>query len=214
MTLLYCVRHGETDWNRERRWQGHTDRHLNDEGRAHAAAAAEALAAVPFASIISSDLRRSLDTAAPLAARLDLPVRTEVGLREVDVGSWAGLTREQAFARDPRGARRHAAGRTGWTDGETYEQMMARAADAATRIADAHDQTDRVAVFTHGGVIRGLAAHVLGIDSATARRQLRAVAHVSLTVVRVPRTGQDRPWQLARYNHHLVELALSPDDVT
>jgi probable phosphoglycerate mutase len=214
VTLLYCVRHGETDWNRERRWQGHSDRDLNAEGRGHADAAAEALAGVPFASIISSDLRRSLDTAAPLAARTGLPVRREPGLREVDVGSWAGLTREQAFVRDPGASARHAAGETGWTDGETYERMTARAAAAARAIADAHAPGDRVAVFTHGGVIRGLAAHVLGVDAARARLHLRAVAHVSLTVIRVPRSDQDRPWQLARYNHHLVELALSPDDIT
>jgi len=214
MTLLYCVRHGETDWNRQRRWQGHTDQPLNAEGRSHAEAAAEALAGVPFASVVSSDLRRSLDTAAPLAARLGLAVQSEPGLREVDVGSWAGLTREQAFAADPDAARRHAAGETGWTDGETYEQMMTRAATAARAIADAHEADDRVAVFTHGGVIRGLAAHVLGVDSAAARLHLRAVAHVSLTVVRVPRARRARTWQLARYNHHLVELALSPDDVT
>ena len=214
MTLLYCVRHGETDWNRERRWQGHTDRHLNAEGRGHAEAAAEALAAVPFASVVSSDLQRSLDTAAPLAARLGLPIRQERGLREVDVGSWAGLTREEAFRQDPVAADRHAAGETGWTDGETYDQMTARAAAAAAAIADDHGTDDRVAVFTHGGVIRGLAAHILGLGSAAARVHLRAVAHVSLTVVRVPHSSQNRPWQLVRYNHHLVELALSPDDVT
>ncbi len=98
VTELLLARHGETDWNRERRWQGHADPPLNELGRAQARRLAEALAGEQLEAIYASDLRRAHETAEIVGARLGLPVTSDPDLREIDVGSWSGLT--------PRGARR------------------------------------------------------------------------------------------------------------
>lgn len=208
MAFLLCVRHGETDWNRQGRWQGHSDQELNAEGTAQAEAVALALAAEPLVAIVSSDLRRSTATAAPLAERLGLPVVRRRDLREVDVGSWAGLTREEAFARDPSAAARHAAGLTGWTDGETYEAMMDRARRVANELADEYAADARVAVFTHGGIIRALAALAVGISSSEARRRIQHVEHASITELRVLPSSARRPWRLVRFNQSMAAAAM------
>src|SRR5512146_906329 len=89
MTTLLIARHGETDWNREGRWQGWADPPLNDTGRAQARKLAEELSTTAFDAVYSSDLRRAFQTAEILAAPHGIPVVTDAGLREIDVGSWS-----------------------------------------------------------------------------------------------------------------------------
>ncbi len=139
MTELLLVRHGETDWNRERRWQGHADPPLNEAGRAQAAELAAALAGERLDAIYASDLRRAYETAEILGARLGLPVTSDPDLREIDVGSWSGLTREQLAGRE-------------W-DGETQEAHRKRVLRAVRRVARLHP-AGRVLVVTHGGSLR------------------------------------------------------------
>jgi broad specificity phosphatase PhoE len=169
MATLLLARHGQTDWNAERRWQGHTDRPLNKRGREQAEALAERLADVELTAVYSSDLRRARDTAAVVAERRALEVRTGPELREVDVGSWAGLTRAEAEARFPEAFARWQEGHPGWEDGESYEAMTARVVRAAREIAAA-EPDGPVLVVTHAGPIRALHAAALGIDIHTYRR--------------------------------------------
>ena len=102
-TLVLVARHGQTDWNRERRWQGHADRPLTPAGRAQAQALAGRLGAVRLDAICASDLRRARETARTVAAPHGLEVEIVPALREVDTGDWTGLTRAEAEARDPAG---------------------------------------------------------------------------------------------------------------
>jgi broad specificity phosphatase PhoE len=169
MAILLLARHGQTDWNAERRWQGHSDRPLYERGREQAEALAERLAEIDLAAIYSSDLTRARDTAAAVAERLGLDVRTLPELREVDVGSWAGLTRAEAEARFPEAFARWEQGHPGWDDGESYEEMTARVVRAARQIAAA-ESDGPVLVVTHAGPIRALHAAALGIDIHTYRR--------------------------------------------
>ena len=106
MTTLLLARHGETDWNRARRWQGHADRPLTDRGRAQAAALGDRLANIALDAVYSSDLRRARETAEAVALPHGLDVIELPELREVDVGSWEGLTRAEAEAKFPDGFRR------------------------------------------------------------------------------------------------------------
>jgi len=153
MTTLLLARHGETDWNREGRWQGWADPPLNDLGRAQAGALAETLRSVPFDAVYSSDLRRAHETAEILAAPHAVPVVTDPGLREIDVGSWSGLTRAEIDARFGPD--------TVHPDGETREQHAARVLAAVERLARAHPE-GRVLLVTHGGTIRALRSHAIG----------------------------------------------------
>jgi broad specificity phosphatase PhoE len=151
-TTLLIARHGETDWNRERRWQGHADLPLNDTGREQARALARELAPDPPSAVYTSDLARSRETAAIVAGELGLPVTSDARLREVDVGEWSGLLWSEIEERYPEGAARRLAGGTGWEEGEAYSAMGRRVVAALLEIGAAHEG-GRVLVVTHGGPV-------------------------------------------------------------
>ena len=149
MTTILLVRHGETDWNVERRVQGHSDRPLNDNGRAQALALAETLAGEDLDAVYSSDLARAFETARVIAERHGLPVTTLAGLRERNFGTWEGLTDTEIFERFP-------AAKTGsWGDAETQAEMHERVLATLREIAAAHPD-GCVLVVTHGGPLRRL----------------------------------------------------------
>ena len=101
-TRICIIRHGETDWNVERRIQGHVDIPLNANGQAQAAAAAGGLAGHAFTAAYSSDLERAWRTAETATRALDLEVRAERGLRERHYGILQGLTAAEILERWPR----------------------------------------------------------------------------------------------------------------
>jgi broad specificity phosphatase PhoE len=146
MTTILLARHGETDWNREGRWQGWADPPLNETGRAQARALAAELRGTPFDAAYSSDLRRAAETAEIVAAPHNVPVVLDPDLREIDIGSWSGLTRAEIVERFPDGRR---------PDGETHTEQATRVRAAVTRIARVHPG-GRVLVVGHGGTIRSI----------------------------------------------------------
>jgi broad specificity phosphatase PhoE len=146
MTTILLARHGETDWNKEGRWQGWADPPLNDTGRAQARALAEQLRETPFDAVYSSDLKRAHETALILAEPHGVPVVVDRDLREIDIGSWSGLTHTEIRERFPDGRR---------PDGETREQHAERILAAVQRIARDH-LGERILVVSHGGTIRAV----------------------------------------------------------
>ena len=100
VTTLILARHGETDWNRNGIWQGHGDPPLNDLGREQAAALAERLRGSSLHALYSSDLKRADETAEFVARATGLAYAPS-GLREIDVGSWTGLTLAEIAERFP-----------------------------------------------------------------------------------------------------------------
>lgn len=169
MTTILLARHGETDWNREGRFQGHADPPLNRTGRAQAVDLSAALMAEQLSAVYSSPLRRALETAEVLATSHGLEPVPVDDLREVDVGSWSGLTRAEVEERFPAQFARWLDYGQGWEDGETYEEMGRRAVDALLLLAAAHDG-ERVLAVTHGGPIRAAFAFADGTTHAEARR--------------------------------------------
>jgi broad specificity phosphatase PhoE len=173
MTIILLARHGQSDWNASRRWQGHADRPLTKLGREQSHALAGRLAHIELDAVYSSDLQRAAETAAAVAEEQGLEAVELVELREVDVGSWSGLTREEAELRFPDGFARWREGYPGWEDGESYEEMTTRILNAVLGIARAHEG-GRVLVVSHGGPIRAIHASALGLD-VHAYRRLRPV---------------------------------------
>jgi len=168
-TTVLLARHGETDWNRAGRFQGHADPPLNERGHEQARELAEALSTQPIAAVYASDLRRAAETARIVADRLALPLSLRRELREVDVGEFTGLTRAEIDARWPEAQRRYEERGYGWVDGETLDAMSTRAHAALLEIARAHpDQT--VLVVGHGGTVRAMLALVDGMDVVSHRR--------------------------------------------
>lgn len=167
MTELLLVRHAETDWNAESRWQGHADPPLNERGRAQARELAERLSRERIDAVYTSDLRRARETADEVGRRLGLEPVPVPDLREVDVGEWSGLTYAEITDRWP-GAER-------WQVGETPEAMADRVVAAVRRIAADHPD-GRVLVVSHGGPIRAVRAAAARLPYAEHRKAEPAAA--------------------------------------
>jgi broad specificity phosphatase PhoE len=171
MTELLLVRHGETDWNRDLRFQGHADRRLNETGREQARTIAEELAREKIDAIYTSDLARARETAELIAERAGVPFILEPQLREIDVGEWQGLTRLEIEERFPDGMRNWHERGHGWENGETYDELTERVLEAVDRIVRLHPD-GRVVLVGHGGTIRAIRAHVDESTVAEHRRVL------------------------------------------
>lgn len=182
MTRALLIRHGETPWNRDRRWQGHADVPLSPDGLEQAVRLAAHLREQSSAIeiVYSSDLLRARDTARELARVLGVPLALEPSWREMHVGAWTGLNRDEIKARFAEEWERIAAGedlRRG--GGETFAEFSARVLRSLDSIRARHaDQT--VAVVTHGGVIRAALLHALGLPA----QRLREVSRVDNTAVK------------------------------
>jgi len=155
------VRHAESEWNATGRWQGQSDPPLSLEGRRQVARLAERLVAeferTPVSGLVCSDLARARATAAGVAEVLGLDARLEPGLREMDIGEWSGLTREEIAGLAPTLLTRFDAGDPDARPpgGETRREIRHRARLALRRIVNA-DPSGRIIVVTHLGVIRAL----------------------------------------------------------
>jgi probable phosphoglycerate mutase len=204
MARVLLIRHGETDWSRDGRWQGHVDVSLNATGLAQAERLADALEGRAPTLLACSDLTRARQTIQPLAERLGLEPVVEPGLREIDVGSWAGLSREEAAEQDPEGAARHASGGAGWSDGETYDEVATRGLAALERVCTNAGSDDLVVVIAHGALIGATAGRILGMSAVEQRRRLGRSSHGNAA------TFEYRPdapvvWRVLAYNAPIVE---------
>lgn len=182
---LVLVRHGESIWNAEGRYQGHADPGLTERGRAQATVTARLLAR-EYADadlLLRSDLQRVAETAALTEAVLDVDVSVDERLREIDLGTWSGLTREEVAERDPEGFQ-------AWTrcedasllrrgGGETYAELRERVWSVLREVSRGDGN---VLIFTHGGPIRAAVAAALGL---TMRQEVRlaGVGNCSLTLL-------------------------------
>ena len=161
---LLLLRHAETDWNREGRYQGGQDVALSDTGRAQADSAARLLAARPLGAVWSSPLRRARDTAEAIAAGRGLAVRVDDAFAEMRFGEWEGLTVDEVSRRYPEEARAwrdapHAAAVPG---GEALAEVRARVLRGLEAVRRAHDG-ETVCVVAHGISSRVLILEALGL---------------------------------------------------
>jgi broad specificity phosphatase PhoE len=180
---LLLVRHGETDWNVERRFQGHADPPLNATGRKQAQALADELAGTQIEAVYTSDLVRARETAEIVGARVGSPVIALRELREIDVGEWQGLTWPEIEERFPDGVRDWHAEGHGWRAGETYEQLAERVLAAAQRIASQHPD-ERVLIVGHGGTVRVVRAFVERLTVAASRRGSSPIGNCEIFRIR------------------------------
>lgn len=192
-TLLYLVRHGETDWNKQRRIQGSTDIPLNATGRAQAAAAAELLTRRRFDAVVASPLSRALETGTIIAARLGLPSPdTHPGLAERSYGDAEGLTDAEVAERYPHD---DIPGR------ESRAALLARVTETLGEIAVRYD-AGVVLVATHGAVIRSV---VNAAAPGTADRHSTPIRNGSIHSFR---------WDPERFHAELVRFDDPIDEVS
>jgi len=179
---LYLLRHGETVFSREDRFCGQIDVPLTDDGRRMAASFAKAYGELPWRAIVTSMRARTYETALPMAARTDLPIRRDARLDEMFFGRWQGLSKRELAACDAEGyaawSRNPAAGPPG---GELPSSVAARAEAAiADLLRDPGE--GHVLVVSHKAVIRILLCRLLGVDLGR-YRELFQCPVASLSVV-------------------------------
>jgi len=164
MRVIYMARHGETDWNAEGRWQGHTDVPLNDTGRLQARGLAAALLPLGVRAAASSDLSRARETAEIVASALGVPMaRTDADLRERSFGIFEGLTFAECAERYPDAWEAWQKERRAPGGAESQATLAERVMAAANRVALEVAADDAPAlVVTHGGSLRALVAAVTG----------------------------------------------------
>ncbi len=157
MDTLLCIRHAQSTMNAAGLWQGQANPPLSEEGREQAHALGERLAGESLSVLVASDLRRARETAEIVGRSLGIATRLEPGLRELDVGDWSGLARDEIARRWPEDFDRFRAGdldvRAG--GGETRRELRERVV-AALRSLQQTYRGGRIAVVTHLGVIRTL----------------------------------------------------------
>ena len=166
---LYIIRHGETDWNVKRRFQGRADIPLNEEGRRLARITSEALKETAFTKIYTSPLKRAYETAMIIKGDRDIPVIEEPRIIEIGFGEYEGLCcgkdnfnipdpefmnffdKPEAYE-PPRGA-------------EGIDELKARTADFLHEIVhNKNMENDTILVSTHGAALRGLLSYINGIE--------------------------------------------------
>ena len=180
---IVCLRHGQTLWNVEHRFQGHSDIPLDQTGIAQAARAASLLASLRPTAIVSSDLRRANDTALSLGRIVGLEVSVDKDFRERGGGLWEGLTREEIAARWPEEYVAWEADPFTFAPegGESGLAVLARALPVIRELVTAHPDCS-IIVVSHKATIRLLLASLLGFDARGYRDRLDQ-APAALTIL-------------------------------
>jgi len=165
---LFLARHGQTEWNRERRLQGQRDSPLTAEGVRQALRVAERLSGRGVTTVCSSPLGRALRTAVLIADRLGADLIEVPELAEIHHGEMAGMTWEEIDAAYPHAREDRAANRYGWAfpGGESYAQARARARRALSSCGWA--ATGTPVLVSHEMIGRMLRAELRGLDAGSA----------------------------------------------
>jgi len=205
-TTFTLVRHGETSWNAQGRWQGHAPIPLNEEGERQAQRLAEYFTLNPVAvqAIYSSDLARARATAEAIAQCLSQPTLLDTRLREIDLGDWQGMTKAEILKwdrerfdyvqLDPANTPR--------PGGESPAQVGRRGVDCLLDYASRHPN-DHVIVVSHGGIIRRIL-----IDLQLHPEGMVDIENTSLTQLIYDGQNGNAAWSLVYFNQtpHLAKI--------
>ncbi len=168
---IYIFRHGETDWNRERRFQGHTDVPLNQKGREQALELKSHLQRLNPEIILTSDLSRALETAKIASEGMSIPIHISESLREARLGAPEGMLRDEILKKfgedswlkwlsvDPKDID------FSYPQGESKREQRDRAVNFILKEIEARAELKSVAISTHGGTMMRLAHHCEGSPS-------------------------------------------------
>ena len=172
-TEIILIRHGETEWNSQQRMQGHSNSDLSSVGQAQIQALGQWMKIVPFDHIYSSDSLRAKQTAEAITQFSGHELKIDLRLREKNLGVFEGLTSEEARERHPEVFRlfKTAGSKYVIDEGESTQQLQDRALEIVEEIRFKHPE-ERVLLVTHGGFIRVVMKHSLGLSLETPTRFL------------------------------------------
>ena len=172
-TEIILIRHGETEWNSQQRMQGHSNSDLSSVGQAQIQALGQWMKNVPFDHIYSSDSLRAKQTAEAIIQFSGHELKIDLRLREKNLGVFEGLTSEEARERHPEVFRlfKTAGSKYVIDEGESTQQLQDRALEIVDEIRIKHPE-EHVLLVTHGGFIRVVMKHSLGLSLETPTRFL------------------------------------------
>lgn len=173
-TTINLIRHGETDWNLQRKYQGSSDVPLNARGREQVVALGTSMRGEHWDAIYSSDLSRAMDTARAVADGVGIArddIQPDPRLRERAYGVAEGLTLAEREARWPEGE---------WEGLESWEAVATRAMEAITDYANAHPG-GRIIVVAHGGTINAILATISDGELGTGKTVIGNTSRTFLT---------------------------------
>jgi probable phosphoglycerate mutase len=204
-------RHGQTDWNVENRFQGHSDIPLNKVGHYQASEAAKVLAALRPDRIISSDLIRAQETAAPLASLTDIKIEINPNLRETDGGLWEGK-----LASENRAS--HGELFANWYEGgdEPAGVTGERRSDVAKRaVAVLEKETTNfsgtIVFVTHGGTVRSVLGSILKLPIAQ-WGVIGGLSNACWSILELTKHHTGSRWYLAEHNAGSLPEPVFGDD--
>jgi len=182
---LFLIRHGQTEWNLEGRYQGSMDTDLTETGKIQARLAKEYLEKVDFSNIYSSPLRRAIDTAKIIADGRQGDIKIKEELKELNFGKWEGLKfgeiddkfheDYQDWLSDPFNNKP--------TGGESFKQLLKRVIKGIDEIIAENEDGSDVAVVAHGGVIVALLVHWLKIPKDRWRSVIQRQSAINVVVI-------------------------------
>lgn len=192
--VFYIFRHGETDWNKEHRCQGHTNTTLNENGISQAMNLAEKMSKYPLEAVFSSDLERAFQTGSMVATKLNIPIFKDSRFREMCNGKAEGMLFEEArtFFGEDLWQRficfKNENNEVGFPEGENRQQVRERFLSALEEIIQYKDYS-HIGISTHGGALRNVLHSFLPEDHPT-------IAIPNCVVYRVEYEAETKTFQL------------------
>lgn len=199
---LYLTRHGQTEWNVQKRMQGRNNSPLTQLGMQQAEKLGDYLKDVSFDCIYSSASPRALHTAELLRGERNIPIETSEELMEISLGEWEGMTFSDAEKQYPEQFHNfwHQPERYFRVDSESFEQLRQRISNEIERIADKHPN-ETVLVVAHGMVLKTLFTYF----KQQSINEIALSPHIhSACVCQVERVAGN--WQVVRWNENVVLL--------
>lgn len=193
---IYLVRHGETDFNVQHRWQGHLQTPLNENGQAQVAALGEYFKTIAVDEIISSDLIRAHDTAHAIAEAKGMTIVDDVRWREFSLGAFEGRTRDELLELMPEAVEQ-------WNNssdfapegGESRNQTQVKAYSAWLDVSS-RDDIETALVVSHGGTLRMVMKAIFADDMEKIRHQKLHFSNTSITILE--KSGEN--WDIVALN--------------
>lgn len=180
-TTIYLIRHGETDWNLQQRYQGQKDIPLNETGIKQAKTTAEKLNGANFSALYSSDLIRAVQTANEIAKKVNLPVVSDPSLREINQGDWEGQFIKDVLA--AKGDEVRAIYMNPYTarkpGGESIAEVAERVYKCLDQLAQKHDQ-ETIIIVSHGLAIATILCKVRNLPLEMAIKNIPENAGVEI----------------------------------
>ncbi len=188
MIRLYLIRHGETEWNKARRFQGWTDIELSDEGKSQAALLGERFKKIDVDEIYSSPLKRAVETAKAIADNKNIEIKMNENFKEINFGEWEGLTATEISQKFGSGFDEFIKyPEMGSFPGEmSFDNVTERIKRGLKEVIDGKDDKN-IVIVSHGGIVRLIIKYLMGFEGEWYNKTW--IDNTSVSIVEIRKNG-------------------------